>query len=73
MLAKSFSLFIYYQKGPIVGPGTSLTEGAYESELGVIPASRAAPACLSPSCASDDAVASGDYSSNSNDSTVSNR
>ena len=56
-----------------MGPGTSLTEGAYESELGVIPASRAAPACLSPSCASDDAVASGDYSSNSNDSTVSNR
>ena len=29
MLAKSGSLFIYYQKGPVGGPRTLLTEGVY--------------------------------------------
>ena len=35
MLAKSCSLFIYYQKGPVGGPGTLLTEGVYSSEVGI--------------------------------------
>ena len=36
MLAKSCSLFIYYQKGPVGGPGTLLTEGVYQSEVGIM-------------------------------------
>ena len=43
MLAKSCSLFIYYQKGPVGGPGTLLTEGVYESEVGIT-----RPATLDP-------------------------
>ena len=35
MLAKSCSLFIYYQKGPGGGPGTLFTEGVYSSEVGI--------------------------------------
>ena len=29
MLAKSCSIFSYYQKGPVGGPGTLLMEGVY--------------------------------------------
>ena len=36
MLAKSCSLVIYYQQGPVAGPGTLLTEGVYQSEVGII-------------------------------------
>ena len=33
MLAKSCSLFIYYQKVPVGGPGTWLTEGVYSPKV----------------------------------------
>ena len=45
MLAKSCSLFIYYQKGPVGGPGTLLTEGVYESELGITMNCASPPSC----------------------------